>query len=196
MSTVGSERAVLRHPRLASLATAEWRAWLWSADGSHILWANAVGAAIFGATSSSACANRRFSINELPAAQVARLAATLPSGGQERLERLRGFGSTLGHALTCTCSRIVGGGGGAVLIVAAEPSGPTLTLGERVQRLLDGDTDPAAAFLPDGRLVYANAQAQHWLNGTSTLAALGLEVLAAAALQTGTKNWPRAKTGP
>ena len=189
MSTVGSERAVLRHPRLASLATAEWRAWLWSADGSHILWANAVGAAIFGATSSSACANRRFSINELPAAQVVRLAATLPSGGQERLERLRGFGSTLGHALTCTCSRIVaGGGGGAVLIVAAEPAGPTLTLGERVQRLLDGDADPAAAFLPDGRLVYANAQAQHWLNGTSTLAALGLEVLAAAALQTGTAS--------
>ena len=188
MSTVGSERAVLRHPRLASLATAEWPAWLWSADGSHILWANAVGAAIFGATSSSACANRRFSINELPAAQVVRLAATLPSGGQERLERLRGFGSTLGHALTCTCSRIVGGGGGAVLIVAAEPAGPTLTLGERVQRLLDGDTDRAAAFLPDGRLVYANAQAQHWLNGTSTLAALGLEVLAAAALQTGTAS--------
>ena len=184
MSTVGSERAVLRHPRLASLATAEWPAWLWSADGSHIFWANAVGAAIFGATSSSACANRRFSINELPAAQVVRLAATLPSGGQERLERLRGFGSTLGHALTCTCSRIVGGGGGgAVLIVAAEPAGPTLTLGERVQRLLDGDADRAAAFLPDGRLVYANAQAQHWLNGTSTLAALGLEVLAAAALR-------------
>ena len=189
MSTVGSERAVLRHPRLASLATAEWPAWLWSADGSHILWANAVGAAIFGATSSSACANRRFSINELPAGQVARLAATLPSGGQERLERLRGFGSTLGHALTCSCSRIVaGGGGGAVLIVAAEPAGPTLTLGERVQRVLDGDADPAAAFLPDGRLVYANVQAQHWLNGTSTLAALGLEVLVAAALQSGTAS--------
>jgi signal transduction histidine kinase len=189
MSTVGSERAVLRHPRLASLATAEWPAWLWSADGSRVLWANAVGAAIFGATSSSASANRRFSVNELPAAQVLRLAATLPSGGQERLERLRGFGGTLGHALTCTCSRIVADGGrGAVLIVAAEPAGPTLTLGERVQRLLDGDADPAAVFLPDGRLVYANAQAQHWLNGTSTLAALGLEVLAAAALQTGTAS--------
>jgi signal transduction histidine kinase len=189
MSTVGSERAVFRHPRLASLATAEWPAWLWSADGSQILWANAVGAAIFGAASSSACANRRFSGNELPAAQVLRLAATLPSGGQERLERLRGFGGNLGRALTCTCSRIVAGDGrGAVLIVAAEPAGPALTLAERVQRLLDDDADPAAAFMPDGRLVYANAQAQHWLDGTSTLAALGLEVLAAAALQTGTAN--------
>ena len=187
MSTVGSERAVLRHPRLASLATAEWPAWLWSADGSRILWANAVGAAVFGAKTSNACANRRFSVTELPAAQVLRLAATLPSGGQERLERLRGFGGSVGRALTCTCSRIVtGDGGGAVLIVAAEPAGPALTLAERVQRLLDEDAEPMAAFLPDGRFVYANAKAQHWLDGAGTLAALGLEALAAAALQTGT----------
>ncbi|MGA8696881.1 MAG: hypothetical protein WB689_24200, partial [Xanthobacteraceae bacterium] len=108
---------MLRHPRLASLATAEWPAWLWSADGSRILWANAVGAAVFGAKTSNACANRRFSVTELPAAQVLRLAATLPSGGQERLERLRGFGGSVGRALTCTCSRIVAGDGrGAVLI--------------------------------------------------------------------------------
>src|SRR6516162_9712284 len=190
MSTVGSERAVLQHPRLASLATAEWPAWLWSADGSRILWANAVGAAIFEATTSGACADRRFSVNELPAAQVLRLAVTLPSGGQERLERLRGFGGSLGRTLTCTCSRIVAGDGrgAAVLIVAAEPAGPALTLAERVQRLLDADADPAAAFMPDGRLVYANAQAHHWFDGTSTLAGLGLEVPAAAALQTGSAN--------
>ena len=187
MSTVGSERAVLRHPRLASLATAEWPAWLWSADGSRILWANAVGAAVFGAKTSNACANRRFSVTELPAAQVLRLAATLPSGGQERLERLRGFGGSVGRALTCTCSRIVAGDGrGAVLIVAAEPAGPALTLAERVERLLDEDAEPMAAFLPDGRFVYANAKAQHWLDGAGTLAALGLQALAAAALQTGT----------
>ena len=189
MSTVGSERAVLRHPRLASLATAEWPAWLWSADGLRILWANAVGAAIFGAATSKACINRRFSATELPAAQVLRLAATLPSGGQERLERLRGFGGNLGRALTCTCSRIIAGDGrGAVLIIAAEPAGPALTLAERVARLLDQDDEPAAAFVPDGRLVYANAKTQHWLDGTSTLATLGLETLAAAALQTGTAH--------
>jgi signal transduction histidine kinase len=187
MSTVGSERVVLRHPRLASLATAEWPAWLWSADGSRILWANAVGAAIFGAQTSSACANRRFSVTEPAAAQVLRLAATLPSGGEERLERLRGFGGSLGRALTCTCSRILAGDGrGAVLIVAAEPAGPALTLAERVQRLLDQNGEPAAVFMPDGRLVYANARAQHWLDGNGTLAALGLEALAAAAPQTGT----------
>jgi len=187
MSTVGSERAVLRHPRLASLATAEWPVWLWDVDGSRILWANAVGAAIFGAETASACAKRRFSVSEVPAAQVPRLAATLPSGGQERLERLRGFGGGLGRALTCACSRIVADDGrGAVLIVAAEPAGPSLTLAERVQRLLDQDGEPAAIFTTDGGLVHANGKAQHWLGGKATLAALGLDAVAAAALETGT----------
>src|SRR5215469_5726597 len=187
MSTVGSERAVLRHSRIASLATAEWPAWLWSADGSRILWANAVGAAIFGAETASACTNRRFSATEAPAAQVLRLAVTLPSGGQERLERLRGFAGGLGRALTCNCSRIVADDGrGAVLIVAAEPAGPTLTLAERVQRLLDQDGEPAAIFMPDGRLVHANAGARHWVDGNGTLATLGLNALAATALETGT----------
>src|SRR5690242_4452447 len=186
MSTVGSERAVLRHPRLASLATAERPAWLWSADGARILWANAVGAAVFGAASSKACTSRRFAMTELPPAQVLRLAATLPSGGQERLERLRGFGGKLGRALTCTCSRIVAGDGrGAVLIVAAEAAGPALPLAERVRRLLDDDTDAGAVFQSDGRLLYANAKAQPWLAGAGTLAALGLEALAAPALRDG-----------
>ncbi|MGN6748228.1 MAG: histidine kinase dimerization/phospho-acceptor domain-containing protein [Xanthobacteraceae bacterium] len=176
---------MLRHPRLASLATAERPAWLWSADGSRILWANAVGAAIFGAETSSACAKRRFSVSELPAAQVLRLAATLPSGGHERLERLRGFGGNLGRALTCNCSRIVGTDGrGAVLIVAAEAAGPVLTVAERARRLLDQDGEAAAVFTPDGRLIGANAKAQGWL-GEGTLTALGLEALAAAALQSG-----------
>ena len=189
MSTVGSERAVLRHPRLASLAMAERPAWLWSADGSRILWANAVGAAIFGAETTSVCAKRRFSVTDLPAAQVLRLAATLPSGGQERLERLRGFGGSLGRTLTCNCSRIVGGDGrGAVLIAAAEPAGPALTLAERAQRLLDEDSEATAIFVPDGRLLGANAKARLWLGG-DTLGARGLEALAAAALQSG-----RAKT--
>jgi signal transduction histidine kinase len=185
MSTVGSERAVLRHPRLASLATAERPAWLWSADGSRILWANAIGAAIFGAETSSVCTKRRFSVTELPAAQVLRLAATLPSGGQERLERLRGFGGSLGRALTCNCARIVGGDGrGAVLIAATEPVGPALTLAERAQRLLDEDGEAAAVFTPDGQLIGANAKARPWL-GDDTLGARGLEALAAAALQGG-----------
>jgi signal transduction histidine kinase len=186
MSTVGSERAVLRHPRLASLATREWPAWLWSADGSQILWANAAGAAIFGAVTANACAKRRFHATELPAAQAIRLAATLPSGGQERLERLRGFGATMGRPLTCTCSRLVAEDGrGAVLIAAAERAGPTLTLTERVRRLFDDEDEAIAVFLPDGQLLYSNAAGHKRLGGATGLDTPGLET-AATALQTGT----------
>lgn len=186
MSTVGSERAVLRHPRLAPLATREWPAWLWSADGSRILWANAVGAAIFGAATASACAKRRFHATELPAAQAIRLAATLPSGGQERLERLRGFGATMGRPLTCTCSRLAAeDDGGAVLIAAAERAGPALTLTERVRRLFDDEDEAIAVFLPDGQLLYSNAAGQKRLGGATGLDTPGLET-AATALQTGT----------
>jgi signal transduction histidine kinase len=186
MSTVGSERAVLRHPRLASLATREWPAWLWSADGSRILWANAAGAAIFGAATASACSKRRFDATELPAAQVIRLAATLPLGGQERLERLRGLGATMGRPLTCICSRIVAEDGrGAVLIAAAERAGPALTLTERVRRLFDDDDEAIAVFLPDGQLLYSNAAGHKRLGGATGLDTPGLET-AATALLTGT----------
>ena len=180
MSTVESELAVLRHPRLAGLATSDCPAWLWSADGSQIFWANAVGAAIFGAESSSACAGRHFQVTDVPAGQVLRLAATLPPGGQERLERLRGFGGGYGRALTCACSRIVvGDGRRAVLIAAAERAGPSLTLAERLRRLF-GDCDQSiAGFTPDGALLCANPVAQSLIAGATNLTALDLETLAA-----------------
>src|SRR5262249_61509863 len=91
MSNGGSEGTLLRDPRLAPLATREWPAWLWRADGSRILWANATGAAIFGADTSRACSERRFHVSDRAAAQVIRLAATLPAGRAERPERPPGF---------------------------------------------------------------------------------------------------------
>jgi signal transduction histidine kinase len=196
MSTVGSERVVLRHPRLAALATREWPAWLWSGDGSRILWANAAGATIFGAATGAACGKRRFSVTDVPAAQVIRLAATLPAGGQERLERLRGFGASLGRPLTCVCSRIFAEDGrGAVLIAATEAAGPALSLTERVRRLFDGDEEATAAFLPDGRLLWANAAGEKFLAGAASIAALGLEPLAGTALQDGTATGTGRLTG-
>ena len=58
---------------LAALATSAWPAWLWSVDGSQMLWANAVGAAIFGAATTAACAQRRFDASDASAAQIIRL---------------------------------------------------------------------------------------------------------------------------
>ena len=50
---------------------------------------------------------RRFGAKDATAAQIVRLAATLPTSGQPRLERLRGFGADFGRALTCVCSRLI-----------------------------------------------------------------------------------------
>ena len=186
MPMVENELALLRHPRIAALATSPWPAWLWSIDGTQIMWANAVGAAIFGAATSAECGQRRFDARNTSAAQIPRLAATLPSAAQERLERLRGFGAGFGRALTCACSRIVvNGDKAAVLVAAVEPAGPDLTLGERVHRLFGGCEEPIAAFTPDGTLVHANAAAQVRLGGARQLSALGVETLAATALETG-----------
>src|SRR5580704_12943852 len=180
MPTVDPEFAPLRDPRLAALATGAWPVWLWSTDGSRLLWANAVGAAIFGAVSVGALGQRRFKSSDIAAAQVIRLGATLPSRAQERLERLRGFGAGFGRALTCVCSRVVLDDGRAgVLIVAGEAAGPTLTLAERVRRLFADGNDAIAAFGADGMLVHANAAASARLAGATTLSALGLAGFAA-----------------
>jgi PAS domain S-box-containing protein len=186
MSTVESELAVLRHPRLAGLATSGCPAWLWSLDGSQIFWANAVGAAIFGAESASSTAGRHFQVTDVPAGQVLRLAATLPPGGQERLERLRGFGGGYGRALTCACSRIVAADGRrAVLIAATERAGPAFALAERVRRLFGHSDESIASFTPDGALLYANRAAQSLIAGGTNLMSLGLGTLAHNASENG-----------
>jgi len=186
MSIVERELALLRHPRLAALATSAWPAWLWSVDGSRILWANAVGAAIFDAATVTALTQRRFDAGDASAAQIIRLAELLPSGSQERLERLRGFGAGFGRALTCACSRIVVAESNSVVLVAAtEPAGPALALDERARRLFVDDAEGAAVFAPDGRLLYANVAAKARLAGATTLMALSLQTLAFTALQAG-----------
>src|SRR5258708_33367511 len=47
-------------PRLAVHATSPLPAWLWSTDGSRVLWANPVGARSFGAANSSVLARKTF----------------------------------------------------------------------------------------------------------------------------------------
>ncbi len=191
MAIVESELGLLLHTRLAALATSAWPAWLWSADGSRILWANAIGAAIFGASTTNKVAQRLFDLNGQTAAQIVRLAATLPTSGLSRLERLRNFGAGFGSALTCACSRIVlPDSVTAVLVVATEPAGPSLTLCERVRRLFaDHDHEkPLAVFTPDGALVHATDAARQRLGATNMLAALDIGDAAAAALAAGSAS--------
>ena len=186
MSASGSELSRLRDSLLAPLATAALPAWLWSADASRIPWANAVGAAVFGAATAAAIRSRRFDAREPAAAQIARIAPTLATGAQPRLARLRGFGAGIGRALTCACSRIaLSHEAAGILVVAVERGGPDLPLGERVARLLAGGSEPIAAFAIDGTLMAATESAHAHLDGASSLAALGAQALAAAALAGG-----------
>jgi PAS domain S-box-containing protein len=99
-------------PRLAVHAASHLPAWLWSTDGTRILWANPVGAKLFGAakTFGPADPHRR---------QVAQLAGGLPPTGATRLERLRGFGTVLGTMVTCACARLDFADGGAGILVVA-----------------------------------------------------------------------------
>ncbi len=186
MPLLESELATLQIPQIAALATSPWPAWLWSTDATRILWSNAVGSAIFGSANAAESGNTRFGASDPSAVQILRLSATLPSSGQERLARLRGFGAGFGGALMCACSRIsLLDGTPAILIVATERAGPSLPLAERVRRLFADGADAVAAFAPDGTRLHANAAALQRLNGTTSLSALGIDALAARALRDG-----------
>jgi PAS domain S-box-containing protein len=178
----GSAVAYARDPRMASLATASAPAWLWATDGSRVLWCNAAGAATLGAASPLALAERRMSTDHPLAAQVVRLAGTLPHAGSSRLERLRGIGGGVGRPVVCACSRLsLDNGAPAILIAATEPAGPALPLTARVERLLAGVAAPLAVFAPDGALIHATAAGRERLGPAAALSDLGAVALARSA---------------
>jgi hypothetical protein len=107
MSGSGFQLSLLRDIRLAPLATSALPAWLWSTDGTRIVWANAIGAAVFGAPTSAAIGSRQFTRGEPAPTQIACVAETLSPCAAPRLERLRGFGAGIGRALTCACSHVM-----------------------------------------------------------------------------------------
>jgi PAS domain S-box-containing protein len=106
-------------PRLAAYAVSRLPAWLWTADGKRILWANPAGARLFGAASAAALAEKTFGPADQHRRQIARLAGRLLANGAIRLERLLGFGAALGGLATCGCSRFdLPNGSHGVLIAA------------------------------------------------------------------------------
>ena len=97
---------VERDPRLAAHAASTLPAWLWSADGTRIVWANLAGANVFGAADRAELAARNPGPADPHRRQVARLSHQLPANGAVRMERLRGFGAAPGMLMTCGCSRL------------------------------------------------------------------------------------------
>ena len=59
-------------PRLAVHATSALPAWLWSIDGTRLLWANPVGARLFNAAHGAALAKKIFGPADLHRRQVTR----------------------------------------------------------------------------------------------------------------------------
>jgi PAS domain S-box-containing protein len=106
-------------PRLAAYATSPLPAWLWTADGSRILWANPAGARIFDAANGDALAEKAFGLADKHRRQIARLARRLPTNGALRLERLQGFGAAPGGLATCGCSRFDFPDGSHGVLIAA-----------------------------------------------------------------------------
>jgi PAS domain S-box-containing protein len=151
----------INDPRLAVHATSALPAWLWSIDGTRVLWANPVGAKTFGATNSAALTEKVFGPADAHRRQVAQLAKRLPSSGAVRLERLRGFGAPLGMLVTCGCARFdFADGSHGILLTGAESVGRTMPLPERLRRLVEGIDTPIAAFARDGMLVGASEAAR------------------------------------
>lgn len=175
----------LSDARLAPHAASASPAWLWSADGSQLLWANATGAEIFGAENVAAITGRQFSPEQTAASQIARLAPTLTENGAPRLQRLRGFGAGFGRALLCSCSLIVGAHGRQVLVTAAEPVATKLSFLDRVKRLFAGSMTPAAIFTADGSLIESNKAGAPLLAHKQSIERFGLSAVAQTALQFG-----------
>ncbi len=147
--------------RLATQATSALPAWLWSADGTRLLWANPVGAALFGAANATAVVRKTFGPAEPHRRQVAQLANRLPANGAVRLERLRGFGASPGMLATCACARLVfADGNHGILVAAVQANSRTMPLVERLQRLVEGMETPAAAFTSDGVLAGTSESAR------------------------------------
>lgn len=130
-------------PRLAPYATRALPTWLWSTDGTRVLWANPVGAALFGATTGDEFAGEAFGPADMHRRQVAQLAGKLPRSGATRLERLRGFGAQPGMRMTCSCARLAfPDGSEAILIAALESPGRVTRAVERLPRRPETVSEP------------------------------------------------------
>ncbi|HEY0569088.1 MAG TPA: PAS domain-containing protein, partial [Xanthobacteraceae bacterium] len=177
-------------PRLAVHATSALPVWLWSIDGTRILWANPVGAKLFGAANGAILAREIFGPADQQRRQVAQLANRLPPDGATRLERLRGFGAPLGSLVTCGCTRLdIADGSHGVLVVAAAPLGRPMPLVERLQRLVEDIDTPIAAFARDGMFVGASDAARTLL-GFRHLSEAGLDDARSDALKQGRVETP------
>ena len=185
MNNAEFQLLALGDPRLAGHATSVLPAWLWSSDGTRVLWANPVGAQVFNAASSTALGTRLFGPADPHRRQIAQLAGRLLATGAVRLERLQGFGAAPGMLATCGCSRLdFPDGSHGILVAASNRAGRSMPLVERLQRLVEDIEKPVAAFASDGLLIGASQTARPLL-GFHRLVEAGLDEARLDALKNG-----------
>jgi PAS domain S-box-containing protein len=168
----------VRDPRLAAHATGSLPAWLWSADGTRVLWCNPVGARIFDVRNPVALAEKTFGPADPARRQIMQVATRLPDSSAVRLERLRGFGAALGQLQTCSCARLrFANGTTAILVAAVNPVGRQMPFGERLSVLLQSLSLPALAISADGALIGNNSAAAKFsghVSGVSMAPQIGI----------------------
>ncbi len=173
----------LRDPRLAPYAFSTVPAWLWSVDGTRVLWTNAQGAALFGADP-MVLVERRLEATEPLPMQIAGIVSRLPERGA-RLERLSGIDADTAP-VACHCARmLLSDSTEAVLMVATEPVRGALPLRERVRSVVASCAEAVAVFALDGSLICTSEAARRRLGNEPNLATLGFDALARAACETG-----------
>ncbi|WP_398474904.1 PAS domain-containing protein [Tardiphaga sp.] len=191
MSSAKSQLRGVGDARLAMHAISAQPVWLWSLDGTKVLWANPVGAKLFGARNAAELAAREFGAADAHRRQIAQLAHRMQVSDTTRLERLRGFGASLGGLMTCACTRLdfADGEAGLLIIAADTIAGRGMPLMERLQNLTDGIDTPIAAFARDGLFVGASDTARALL-GFRNLNDAGLNDARDHALKDGRAETP------
>lgn len=140
-------------PALAELAGDARAAWVWSADGSRILWANAAGAAFFSVRGIGGF-SRLSGLARSPARpHIARIAT---SGDTERMsiDRLRFYRGLRVLLLTCQCQRLVLPDGHDAALIVCGDKGLALTEPPfpAFLDLLAGNDRSAFLIEPDGTI--------------------------------------------
>jgi PAS domain S-box-containing protein len=111
---------------LVQLVADKRAAWLWSADGARILWANAAGASFFSAQSVSDLASLT-SLERSPARpHIARIAESGPTD-KFSIDRLRFYRGLRVMLLTCQCMRIELENGDAAALIVCGDKGLSMT---------------------------------------------------------------------
>jgi hypothetical protein len=113
-------------PMLADLADDQRPAWVWSADGARILWANAAGAAFFNVRDAAGLA-RLSGLERSPARpHIARIATSGPSDRMS-IDRLRFYRGLRVMLLTCQCQRLALPSGHDAALIICGDKGVALT---------------------------------------------------------------------